>query len=679
MQLRYKILILLFFSSVQCLFCKTNFVINKQVISKPFTQNTFIDSSYLYFKTYLADKIDNKVSILQEYNNIDYRLDKYILLAVQYSNTSDTIVVQNLYSYSYSYKSVGELDRLDSNSFNIKPSEAIKCNQQFLSIRLMPRQTIFAYILYKPIAYKEYPSLKNILYNYANVYDFPHLDPKIQHRNFGFTIQYLFLLGIIFIMFIFYVIAYYYLQEKIYLYYTFYLLTTFVQVLYMFQYITCKNWVMFTILGNNVIDEITKGLMIFFYCLFYKEAFSITKKEYFVFYTIESLKYISILYIIFITTGSIFHFSFYVEPIAYHFFRIPILICSVLFLTYTFIKIQRNYFQNIILLGTFVYLLFTAIAALQNVVYGRIDLYVDINVFYLGVALELIIFSVALIIRIKDSFLASEKLKDELIVKLQQNEDFIKNENQLLEKKVQDRVSEIHQQNIVIEEQKREALIQSYEKEKLEIQMQALSAQMNPHFIFNCMNSIQHLIITKQTDKASLVLHDFASLIRMVLEQSSQPDILLEDEIKLIKTYLKLEQERTNDSFDFEIFIAKDVSTDFIRIPTMMIQPFLENALLHGFKFINYKGKIDIRFFMQDQLVRIEIEDNGIGRNNAMENKLRYRMADNRSIAIKIIQNRIELLNQSNKEQQSALLIEDLTDENNKAKGTKVTIFIPVI
>lgn len=136
----------------------------------------------------------------------------------------------------------------------------------------------------------------------------------------------------------------------------------------------------------------------------------------------------------------------------------------------------------------------------------------DVNILYVGVALELIIFSVALIIRIKDLLLASEKLKDQLIFELQQSEEFIKNENTILEEKVKERVAEIEQQNL-LEDQKRLALIQSFEKEKVEIQMQALSSQMNPHFIFNCMNSIQHSIVTNDNEKASSMLHSFASLI----------------------------------------------------------------------------------------------------------------------------------------------------------------------
>jgi sensor histidine kinase YesM len=313
----------------------------------------------------------------------------------------------------------------------------------------------------------------------------------------------------------------------------------------------------------------------------------------------------------------------------------------------------------------FVYIFFTATGYIaKNVIYPIKDLYVDIKYLYLGVAFELIIFSIALIIRIKDSFLASEKLKDKLIVELQQNEEFIKNENSILEEKVKERVSEIKQQNLLIEEQQKQALIQSFEKEKVEIQMQALSAQMNPHFIFNCMNSIQHSIVTNNTEKASVMLHDFASLIRMVLENSSQPDITLENEIKLLETYLKLEQIRTNNSFDYKIDVDSSVSADFIKIPTMMLQPFLENAIWHGFKLINYKGKIHVEFSLLENSVACNIIDNGIGRKKA--NQIKHQDVK-KSMAIQIIQNRISLLNRTLTNNSASLEIVDLYDEQQNA------------
>ncbi|MBX7225264.1 MAG: histidine kinase [Chitinophagales bacterium] len=660
------------------MFSKANFIINKQYISEPRTLHTFIDSSYIDFRTYFAYKRDNTVRIIQEYNTTDYRLDKYILLAVQYTNTTDTVVSQKLYSNIYNYKQVGEMEVLGDNLIRIKASDAIHCNRQFISIRLLPRQTISAYLLYKPISFKEYSTQKNILYNYSSIYDFPKYPTKIQKRNFGFTLQFLFLLGMILIMLIFYIVAYVYLRDKIYLYYTFYLIITFVQVLYMAQYILCKNLMMFNIVGNNVVDEATKGLMIFFYTLFYKQAFAVTKKDYAILLSLDVLKYLSILYVLFICFGDIFNIPFYREPLTYNLFRVPIFFFSVIFLVFTYLYKQRSYFQNIIFFGTLVYLFFTVISIVQSLVYPFKDLYVDINIFYLGVALELIIFSIALIIRIKDSFLTSERLKDALILQLQQNEEYSKNENLILEKRVQDRANEIHQQNILIEEQKRQALMQGYEKEKLKIQLHALSLQMNPHFIFNCMNSIQHLIVTNQTEKASQMLHEFATLIRMVLENSAHDEILLEDEIKLIKTYLTLEKERTNHSFDFNIYIDAHISTDFLNIPTMMIQPFLENALIHGFKSINYKGKLDIHISIKDQLLYFQIADNGIGRAQAMKNQNKNTVIDKKSLAIQIILNRIQLINQHNTNPSADLLIEDLYDAEQKPLGTRVNIYLPI-
>jgi hypothetical protein len=116
-------------------------------------------------------------------------------------------------------------------------------------------------------------------------------------RNFGFTLQYLFILGMVLIMFIFYLLAYFYLKDKIYLFYTFYLLTTFCQILYMAQYVFTKNIKMFNIIGNSAVDESTKGLMIFFYSIFYQQAFRFTKKDKVLFYSTMALKYISLVYV----------------------------------------------------------------------------------------------------------------------------------------------------------------------------------------------------------------------------------------------------------------------------------------------------------------------------------------------------------------------------------------------
>ncbi|HUM52012.1 MAG TPA: histidine kinase [Chitinophagales bacterium] len=641
--------------------------------------HTELDTIYDHFQSYIGTIENDSFIIEKPYNATSYRLNKKIITVVNYVNNSDTTLHLKFYSTLNKYINVGETDTVLSNKIVLKKSDYIKSNKQFFEITILPKSTLHAFLIYQPISFKDYFVNKNSIYCYSNIYSFPAYNTNTNKRNFGFTLQYLFILGMVLIMFIFYLLAYFYIKDKIYLYYTFYLLTTFCQILYMAQYIFTKNIKMFNIIGNSAVDESTKGLMIFFYSIFYQQAFRITKNEKVLFYATMALKYISLVYVGVIVLGHLFLISFYNEPFIYSLYRIPIFFFSIVSLIATYKIANKNLFQRIIFLGSIIYTVFTAISTLQKINFPIKDFYVDVNILYVGVALELIIFSVALIIRIKDSFLATEKLKDQLIFELQQNEEFIKNENSFLEEKVKERVAEIEQQNLLIEDQKRLALIQSFEKEKVEIQMQALSSQMNPHFIFNCMNSIQHSIVTNDNEKASSMLHSFASLIRMVLENSSEPDISLDNEILLLTTYLKLEQERNNQLFDFDIKVEPGLSTDFLKIPIMMIQPFLENVIWHAFKFINYKGYVLVYFSFINNMVRCEITDNGIGRKKAEEYNLRYRTKNNKSIAINIIQDRINILNPNADLQKASLQVIDLYNEQEQATGTKIIIHLPVL
>jgi len=651
-------------------------VSNKYHVIKNESAHTHLDTVYDSFQSYFGIIKNNAIIIEKPYDNRSYRLNKKMIVLINYINSTDTVVHIKFYSTLNKYKNAGEVDSIISNKIHIKNSNLITCNQQFFEVTILPKTTLHAYLVYQPISFKDYSVQKNSIFHYTDTYSFPVYNSDTNKRNFGFTLQYLFILGMVLIMFIFYLLTFFYLKDKIYLFYTFYLLTTFCQILYMAQYVFTKNIKMFNVIGNSAVDESTKGLMIFFYSIFYQQAFRFTKKDTVLFYSTMALKYISLVYVGIIIIGHLFSISFYNEPFIYSFYRFPIFFFSIATLIATYKIANKTLFQRIIFFGSIIYTLFTAISTLQKINFPIKDFYVDVNILYLGVALELIIFSVALIIRIKDSFLDNEKLKDKLITELQENEEFIKNENTLLENKVKERVSEIEQQNIFIEQQKRAALIQSFEKEKIEIQMQALSSQMNPHFIFNCMNSIQHSIVTNNTEKASTMLHDFASLIRMVLENSSQPDITLENEITLLETYLKLEQIRTNYSFDYEIQVNNGIAADFIKIPTMMLQPFLENAIWHGFKSISYKGKINIDFLLIDNSIRCTIKDNGIGRENTQKETTTI---TKKSLAIQIIQNRINLINQTLTDTKASLNIIDMTDENKNPTGTKVVIDLPVL
>jgi sensor histidine kinase YesM len=672
-----KLRITLFFYFLGLIFlpCKA-IVTNQYEVHLQYSKTTVVDTSYCRFQSYFAERKKQIIDVEKKYDSTSYRLNKDILTLIDFINRSDTTITLKFYSTLYKYTNVGETDEIIDDKISIKKSALIKSNKQFFEVTILPKTTLHTYLLYKPISFKDYYENENALFRYTNKYLFPEFDKNTYKENIGYSILMLLLLGMVFILFIFYGLAYINLRDRIYLSYAIYLSITFFQVLYMAQYIFSKNFVMFNYIGHSGFDEATKGLMIVFYSIFYRQAFNITSKSKVLYISVEALKIISILYVSIISISYLFTISFYFEPYVYFWYRFPIFFFSLVVLIYSFRIKNLTGFQKIILVGSLIYTVFTAFTTMQKIDYPIKDLMVSINGLCLGIMLELIIFSIALGVRIRDSFMASEKLKDKLIVELQQNEEFITNENIILEEKVKERVYEIKQQNLLIEEQQKQALIQSFEKEKVEIQMQALSAQMNPHFIFNCMNSIQHSIVTNNTEKASVMLHDFASLIRMVLENSSQPDITLENEIKLLETYLKLEQIRTNNSFDYKIDVDSSMSADFIKIPTMMLQPFLENAIWHGFKLINYKGKIQVAFSLLENSVACNIIDNGIGRKKA--NQIKHQDVK-KSMAIQIIQNRISLLNRTLTNNSASLEIVDLFDDQQTPQGTKVSIILPIL
>lgn len=640
-------------------------------------QNTTLDSTFYRFSSYFAYKNADTFSIIKNYDSISYRLDRYILLLVDFTNELDTSVTLHFYSNKNRYNYVGEVIENKNCCIISHLSADIHSNKQFITLTIEPKQTIHACMAYQPVSFKDYYFKRNAndFYLFKTKYHFPVFDSFYYKRNIGYSIQYFVLLGIIFIMLIFYLIAYYYLSDKIYLYYSFYLLCTFLQVLYVTQYEISRNMVMFNFIGNSGFDEATKGLMIFFYAQFYKHVFSISKTKKILHLATELLKTTCLLYVAIIIIAYCFHAGWYPEIMLYKLYRVPVFIFSAIILFFSFKEKDITYFQKIILTGSLVYMFFNILSTIQKTDFIFNDLFLETNTLYLGILFELIFFSVALIIRIKDSFLASEALKDKLIGELRQNEEFISNENSILENKVKERVHEIAQQNVLIEEQKRKAFLQSFEKERAEIQLQALTSQLNPHFIFNCMNSIHNAILMDDRKKASGMLKDFSSLIRMVLENSMQTKISLENEISLLKTYLKLEQIRTSGLFEYEINIDHTISKDFIEIPTMMLQPFLENAIWHGFRDIDYSGKILISFTLSDDVIQCEIIDNGIGRKLSGETK----SLQKKSLAISIIQNRIHLLNQSERAEKAKLSIIDLYNEHQKAAGTKVIIQLPVL
>ncbi len=205
---------------------------------------------------------------------------------------------------------------------------------------------------------------------------------------------------------------------------------------------------------------------------------------------------------------------------------------------------------------------------------------------------------------------------------------------------------------------------------------QALSAQMNPHFISNALNSIQKYFLTNDFEKANEFLADFGALIRKILENSRENFILLKDEITYLRLYLSLESLRLNNKFLFEINISGNIEDSKIKIPPLIVQPYIENAIWHGIAPSQEKGEITIKLKQNKSFLYWTIQDNGIGINASKQEK-KHRTNNKKSLALIITKERLRLLNSYMKNKYS-VSVTDLSDTNPYLHGTKVEIKMPV-
>ncbi len=215
-----------------------------------------------------------------------------------------------------------------------------------------------------------------------------------------------------------------------------------------------------------------------------------------------------------------------------------------------------------------------------------------------------------------------------------------------------------------------------------ELGMQLLRTQMNPHFIFNSLNSINRFILQNNRQEASEYLTKFSKLIRLILQNSQASLISLESELESLELYLDLESLRFDYRFDYKISISKDIYS--LKVPPLIIQPFAENAIWHGLMHMpvgevgkEEKGHLNIEIFQQNDFLFFRIIDNGIGRKKAAELKSKTAIKQN-SMGLQITAERIVMI-QNKKENESPVMINDLVNADGTAAGTEVIIKMPVM
>ena len=215
------------------------------------------------------------------------------------------------------------------------------------------------------------------------------------------------------------------------------------------------------------------------------------------------------------------------------------------------------------------------------------------------------------------------------------------------------------------------------DQQKLILQQRLFRSQMNPHFIFNSLASIQNFIVKQDSKKANIFLSRFSDLVRSILDNSTREYITFEKEIKTIRNYLELQKVRYIETLDYSIDIDETIDKENMKIPPMLAQPIIENAIEHGIKYKEDKGKVKVRFKLNLNTIIFEVEDDGVGREKAMEMMLKQDKG-HQSLATSIARERIQILNKKLKQKISFQII-DLKNEMNKPVGTLVTFKIPVI
>jgi sensor histidine kinase YesM len=285
-----------------------------------------------------------------------------------------------------------------------------------------------------------------------------------------------------------------------------------------------------------------------------------------------------------------------------------------------------------------------------------------IDIFMIGIMLEAITISIGLGYKYQIYRQERDNYNTLLISELKKN-DVLKDQlNEKLSEKIEGhKIAEI------------QAL---YEKQVNELKLTSLLSQMNPHFIFNALNSIKLYIINHEPKIAAYYLNKFSKLIRRILEASTSKEVTLQVELETMDLYMTIENIRFSNEIDFNINVDEKLNLSAIKVPPLVLQPFLENALWHGLSSKKTDKKIAVAIDKIDQnYLQIIIKDNGIGRKAAAKIKSE-KTINRKSLGISLTKNRLANFVENLKNDYS-ILYEDLED-NKKAIGTKVILKIPL-
>ena len=288
------------------------------------------------------------------------------------------------------------------------------------------------------------------------------------------------------------------------------------------------------------------------------------------------------------------------------------------------------------------------------------------------VALEVLFFLMALVYRDKQVEVEKMQAQQQLVKQLEENKTLQNNFTQNLTQQVKEKTEELIAQRSVLEQEREAKLIAEFEKKFSESELKALRSQINPHFIFNVLNTIESHTLLNNGEAASDMIQKFSKLTRLVLENSLQQLVPFEQDLKALQLYVELEQMRYEERFNVQYNIDKALLDGNFFIPPMIVQPYVENAILHGLRNLSSEdGLLKIAGHLHSDCIVISIEDNGIGRKGAAQLKRSNPIAKS-SVGMKVTHDRIAVFNSLAKGNKASVQIEDLE------RGTRVCLRLPL-
>jgi sensor histidine kinase YesM len=355
--------------------------------------------------------------------------------------------------------------------------------------------------------------------------------------------------------------------------------------------------------------------------------------------------------------------------LTYAYFFVPVMFLLSIITIYYIISI-KTYLKYYILIGSISYLVLATISY-----YSSISSYGSTILFYSALFIENIFFALGLGAKQKKNLSDKNNALEAIIKEQEINLKLKENKKTKLNNQVLLKTREILKLTKQHKKEEQEKLQAAFSKHTLDLRMKALQTQMNPQFLFNSLNSLKHYIISNNKEDASVYLSKLSKLIRKILDNSQLKEISLREELTVMKLYMEVENMRIDNHIYLSIIVEKEIDLNLIKLPPLVLQPILENAIWHGLSLIKEDKKIKINVKKKEGILEIIIEDNGIGRIRAAQlNDAKF--IEKQSLGIDITKDRLQAYTAYKHEKLKILFVDLYKDET--PIGTRVHISIPL-